>query len=127
MSDDGRPYPRCMTCRTLAAATLAVLLAGCSGSAGSPGPSTPSAPAADDAGPTRAAEAAAWPRVTPRRAGFDPGRLREAAQDAKRARSSCYVVVRDGRLVVEDYWRGGWAETPKPAFSVTKLTAIRPV
>ena len=109
-----------MTPRATAAAAvataLATLLTACSGSAGSPGPSATASPSATES----TAAAPTWERASPASAGFDPTRLREVAQEARRKRSSCYVVVRDGKLVVEDYWRGESPEQAKQAFSVTK-------
>lgn len=101
-----------------AAAALATLLSACSGSAGSPG-----AESRTTAGPTPTAtttDEPTWERATPAEAGFVPARLREVTREARQARSSCYVVVRDGELVVEDYWTDGSAEQAKQAFSVTK-------
>ncbi len=100
---------------TAAVAVAAAVLTACSGSAGSPGETPTSTPPASPS-----AAAPAWERATPASAGFDPARMREVVQEANRARSSCYAVVRDGELVVEDYWRGGSAEQAKQAFSVTK-------
>ncbi len=105
--------------RWVAAAALAVALTGCTDSAGSPGEAEGAAPGHDAVnGATQPAPE--WERATPSEAGFDPARLRTVEREARRARSSCFVVVRDGRLVVEDYWRGNTDAKPKNGFSVTK-------
>lgn len=99
-----------------ATAALTALLTACSGSAGSPGTEGTTIPSAS----ASATDEATWQRATPAQAGFVPARLREVTTEARRASSSCYVVVRDGHLVVEDYWRDGSPEGAKQAFSVTK-------
>lgn len=70
--------------------------------------------------PDPGASAFGWRSVSATRAGFDPARLRAVTREAGRQASSCFVVVRAGRLVVERYWRDGSATTPAPVFSVTK-------
>jgi CubicO group peptidase (beta-lactamase class C family) len=108
--------PRVTAAAAVATAALATLLTACSGSAGSPGPSATASPSAAETTPV----APTWERAAPASAGFAPARLREVTREARRKRSSCYAVVRDGQVVVEDYWRGGSAEQAKQAFSVTK-------
>ena len=107
-----------MSRRTWAALALTALLTGCTGTTEPSAEPTPGAPTRTDA--TTSAPAPTWDRVTPVEAGFDPGRLRDVVGEARRKQSSCFVVVRDGRLVTEEYWRGGSATQAKQGFSVTK-------
>jgi len=62
----------------------------------------------------------AWVRVTPEDAGFDTKKLNEVISETKALDSACMVVVKDGKLVVEKYWRGETPDTKRPAFSVKK-------
>ncbi|WP_183098116.1 serine hydrolase domain-containing protein, partial [Nocardioides pelophilus] len=95
------------------AAAATVLAAGCSG-AGAGGSGT--APVATQ----RAPEEFVWQSVGPGRAGLDPVALRTIARDARRAGSTCLLVVRDGRIAGEWYWRDGAADAAVAGFSVTK-------
>lgn len=61
-----------------------------------------------------------WTSVVPRRAGLDPGALQALARDARRAGSTCLLVVRDGRIAGEWYWHGGAERASVAGFSVTK-------
>lgn len=60
-----------------------------------------------------------WPTTTPVRAGLDPDRLDLLAREAQQRGSTCFAVVRDGRVVTERSWRGP-RTTPRQVFSVTK-------
>lgn len=63
-----------------------------------------------------------WPEAKPRQAGIKGPELRRQAQHARRARSSCFAVFRDGHLVGD--WNWGWhREAPRQVFSVTKSVA----
>ncbi|WP_194743391.1 serine hydrolase domain-containing protein [Thermaurantiacus tibetensis] len=65
------------------------------------------------------------PVAPPQAKGLDPGALAEAARVAEAARSSAFLVWRDGALVAERYFGGATAETPLVAKSLAKpLTAI---
>lgn len=84
---------------------------------------TPTAPAApsETASPTTSPKP--WATTSPAEAGFSPRRLATVVDEAETLGASCFVVVRDGRLVAEHYWRGGAATTAKAVFSVTKSVA----
>lgn len=60
-----------------------------------------------------------WDRVEPAEAGFDPQLLAEAEDVFEENNSTCFALVKDGRLVHEATWDLE-AETPQPVFSVTK-------
>lgn len=64
-----------------------------------------------------------WERMTPQEAGFDPKRFQRVIDETREHRSACLVVVKDGKLIVEKYWRGETPETSRPVFSVTKSVA----
>ena len=100
----------------LAAACLAgLLLVGCSGGEG-PGERD----TADPAGPSGPATGIdGWPTASPADLGFRPERLEQLAGEAKRLDSSCYAVVRKGRLVGDWNW-GIQRLVPREVFSVTK-------
>lgn len=103
-------------------ALVASLVVGCSGDSPGPGGEPPSSTlAASEEG--AAAEGSPWPTTTPRRAGFDEARLTRIARDARRERSTCLAVVRDGRLVREWNWHGLQPDEPREVFSVTKSVA----
>jgi CubicO group peptidase (beta-lactamase class C family) len=61
-----------------------------------------------------------WEKVSPASAGFDPATLDRIAARAKKGKSNCLVVVRDGKLVGEWYFRGTGPSTTQNVFSVTK-------
>ena len=102
----------------MAALALTAQLTGCTGTTEPSAQPTPSSPTRTDA--TTGAPAPEWDRVAPAEAGFDPGRLRDVVREARRKQSTCFVAVRDGRLVTEEYWRGGSATQANRGFSVTK-------
>lgn len=60
-----------------------------------------------------------WRTASPAAMGFRTARLTRLARQAKRLDSSCYAVVRNGRLVGEWNWGTGRA-APREVFSVTK-------
>lgn len=64
-----------------------------------------------------------WTRTSPADAGFDPAKLAEVITETDEHRSACFVVVKDGELVVEEYWRGETVESNRPVFSITKSVA----
>lgn len=60
-----------------------------------------------------------WATTTPAEAGFRAARLAELARDAKAQDSTCFAVVRHGKLVGDWNWGAG-RTTPREVFSVTK-------
>lgn len=59
------------------------------------------------------------PRDEPRSQGINPQQLKKAARVAKRKKSSCFVVLRRGKVVGE--WNFGVAsDAPREVFSITK-------
>lgn len=64
-----------------------------------------------------------WQKVAPASVGLDPARLAQVAAQARRGKSNCLVVVRDGKLAGEWYFRGTTANTTQDVFSVTKSFA----
>jgi CubicO group peptidase (beta-lactamase class C family) len=109
-----RPRPRPILIgvrRTLVASAAALLLVTAAG-ANAAAPSV-------DSGTT---EVDGWATVAPSAAGFDAGRLARLAREAGRDGSTCFAVVRDGRLVGD--WNWGVERTaPREVFSVTKSIA----
>ncbi|MBL7501739.1 serine hydrolase [Frankia sp. CNm7] len=82
---------------------------------------TPSA--LPSAGPAAAASqqpGAEWETVDPAKVGLDPAALAEIAKTAEQGKSNCLLVVRDGRIAGEWYFRGTDANTAQQVFSVTK-------
>lgn len=106
--------------RTVAALALCLGVVGCSTpGAGTSAVGGPTAGATSAAPSTSASGVDGWPTTTPAAAGFDPARLRRVARVAQRKDSSCFAVVRDGRLVRDWSW-GTDRTTPREVFSVTK-------
>jgi CubicO group peptidase (beta-lactamase class C family) len=68
-------------------------------------------------GPVPGAE---WETADPASLGFDPAKLDELATRAEASGSNCLVVVRDGKIVEEDYYRDKTAESAQEVFSATK-------
>jgi CubicO group peptidase (beta-lactamase class C family) len=99
---------------------LVAFATACSAGASGPGPDEPEPSAS---GSSTGAGSAPWPRTTPAAAGFDPQRLTTLAREARRESSTCFAVVRDGRLVADWSWRGTDADDPREVFSVTKSVA----
>jgi CubicO group peptidase (beta-lactamase class C family) len=60
------------------------------------------------------------PTAEPTDLGFDAQVLDELAAAAERAGSTCFLVARQGRIVLERYWNGGGADLDREVFSVTK-------
>lgn len=63
-----------------------------------------------------------WRTTTPADAGFRGKRLTALAREAKELDSSCYAVVRDGRLVRDWNWKTSRTQ-PREVYSVTKSVA----
>lgn len=100
-------------------ASLTVLVAACSETA-TPDPDAYRPAATAHAGSPLVFPAEQWERIDPRDGGFDPAALDALAAKAEEAGSACLVVTRDGRLVVDRYWRGTGPTSAREAFSVTK-------
>ncbi|MDX6600608.1 MAG: hypothetical protein QOE87_4495 [Gaiellales bacterium] len=66
---------------------------------------------------------AGWQTVTPAAAGLDAAKLAQIAARAKSGKSNCLVVVRDGKLAGEWYFRGTGPNTTQDVFSATKSVA----
>jgi CubicO group peptidase (beta-lactamase class C family) len=62
----------------------------------------------------------AWEKVAPAAVGLDAAKLDEIAAQARKGQSNCLVVVRDGKLAGEWYFRGARPSTMQDVFSVTK-------
>ncbi|MBZ5741170.1 serine hydrolase domain-containing protein [Nocardioides mangrovi] len=69
--------------------------------------------------PAGAATVDGWHTTTPAKAGFHPQRLAKVARQARSYDSTCFAVVRDGRLVRDWNW-GTDRTTHRQTFSVTK-------
>ncbi len=103
-------------------ALVAATLAGCSdepsndapAASGSP-TSAPASPAAPASEPPPAAESA-----DPASLGFKPQVLERLANEAEQAGSTCFLVARQGKVVLERYWNGGSPDLDQEVFSVTK-------
>lgn len=62
----------------------------------------------------------AWMRADPEDLGFDPEVLDEKVEQAGSTGSSCFALVRRGRLVGEWYWHATDPADARPVYSVTK-------
>jgi len=81
-----------------------------------------SAPRAGVAAATQA-PGTRWEKVRPAEVGLDAGRLGKIAVQAKRGKSNCLVVVRDGKLAGEWYFRGTGKNSTQNVYSMTKSFA----
>ncbi len=124
--------------RAAAAATIAlVLVAGaCSSGSdtatGGAAPATTAAPtgtsapttsgtsATSDAPAGRPVPGAEWDTADPASVGLDAAKLDELSAQAEAGGSNCLVVVREGKIVEEDYYSGTDAATPQEVWSATK-------
>jgi CubicO group peptidase (beta-lactamase class C family) len=61
-----------------------------------------------------------WPSVSPASAGLDPQRLDEIAAQAKKGKSNCLAVIRNGKLAREWYFRGTGPDSVQNIYSATK-------
>lgn len=104
-----------MTSRRAAAALLAAAVAASTAACTDDGTAVPERPST-----SQRADDFAWREVDPRRAGLEPDALRAIARDARRAGSTCLLVVRDGRIAGEWYWHDGAVDGSVAGFSVTK-------
>ncbi|WP_374456704.1 serine hydrolase domain-containing protein [Nocardioides sp.] len=63
-----------------------------------------------------------WPVRTPSSLGLRGGVLEAGAKEAKRLDSTCFAVVKDGKLAFEASWRME-RDVPREVFSITKSVA----
>jgi CubicO group peptidase (beta-lactamase class C family) len=66
---------------------------------------------------------AEWQKVTPASVGLDAARLEQIAAQARKGKSNCLVVVRDGKLAGEWYFNGTRPNTTQDVYSATKSIA----
>ncbi len=66
---------------------------------------------------------AAWQKVSPASVGLFPARLNQIAAQARKGKSNCLVVVRDGKLAGEWYFNGTGPNTTQDVYSATKSVA----
>ena len=79
---------------------------------------------ASSAGATAPAHpGASWQKVAPAAVGLDAAKLAQIAAQARQGKSNCLVVVRDGKLAGEWYFRGTGPDTTQDVFSATKSFA----
>jgi CubicO group peptidase (beta-lactamase class C family) len=64
-----------------------------------------------------------WQRVSPASVGLSAAKLNAIAAQARRGKSNCLVVVRDGKLAGEWYFNGTGPNTTQDVFSATKSFA----
>ena len=91
-----------------AAAVAALLALAVAASAGAATPPTPTA---------------AWQNVSPASVGLLPAKLEQIAAQARKGKSNCLVVVRDGKLAGEWYFNGTGPNTTQDVYSATKSVA----
>jgi CubicO group peptidase (beta-lactamase class C family) len=96
----GASYTGCVLLRL--AALLAAVLLGSAGSSAAPAPGF------------------TWQKAAPDAVGLDAKVLGRIAAQARRGKSNCLVVVRDGKIAGEWYFRGTGRTTAQEVFSVTK-------
>ncbi|WP_322919427.1 serine hydrolase domain-containing protein [Nocardioides renjunii] len=96
------------------AVLLALLLTAGSASTAASAVPAPAAPARD-----RAASVEGWPVGTPAALGLRGGALERGAARARRLGSTCFAVLRDGRLARDWNWQLD-REVPREVFSITK-------
>lgn len=74
---------------------------------------------ATSASPTAPRTIDGWPVRTPSSLGLRAGVLEAGAKEARRLDSTCFAVVRNGRLARDWNWRMG-RDVPREVFSITK-------
>jgi CubicO group peptidase (beta-lactamase class C family) len=102
------------------AALVALLAAACQGGAAASAPPAGSATASGSAGQAPHQPGPDWETVAPAAVGLDPTVLADLAKTAETGRSNCLLVVRDGKIAGEWYFRGTNANTEQDVFSATK-------
>jgi len=115
------PLTRARRLAPVVVVAVALVAAACSSGddEASEAPTTTASPPA----PTDAAAPPSWAPIAPADAGFDPAALDALLADAEAAGSACVVVVRDGRVVVDEAWPA--PTEPREVFSITKsLTSV---
>jgi CubicO group peptidase (beta-lactamase class C family) len=68
----------------------------------------------------RSIDSGGLPTAAPIELGFDARTLDRLADEASGLGSTCFLVSRQGKVVLARYWNGGGAESPQEVFSVTK-------
>ena len=112
------------TAFALASVVALVVGAACSGDDDSATGAASSSTAAPTTTTTSApVPGADWDVVAPETVGLDPAALQQVATTAETGKSNCLVVVRDGKIAGEWYFRGTNAETTQNVFSMTKSVA----
>ncbi len=110
--------------RQLAFVTGLVLAAATAAACSSGGDDSSRAPSSTRASSTTTAPSvvlgADWEKVAPAAVGLDAAKLDQIAQVAEAGKSKCLVVVRDGKLAGEWYFRGTNEHTSQDVFSMTK-------
>jgi CubicO group peptidase (beta-lactamase class C family) len=61
-----------------------------------------------------------WKKVAPAKVGLDARKLKKVASIARQGKSNCLVVVKDGKIAGEWYFRGTGKSTAQNVFSVSK-------
>lgn len=79
-----------------------------------------SAPGSGATSDPTAPAASPLPTASPEELGFEPKVLARLANEAKAAGSTCFLVMRDGKVAGEWYFHGGAPAKPQEVFSVTK-------
>ncbi len=105
---------------TIVVCLLAVACSDGDGNRGSDASSSSSSSSMPSSGPGASVPGAEWETVTPESVGLDGAKLEEIARVAEEGKSRCLVIVRDGKLAGEWYFRGSTPETAQNVFSVTK-------
>jgi CubicO group peptidase (beta-lactamase class C family) len=91
---------------------LAAALAACSSGSEAATPST--------SAPIAAVPGATWSTTTPHAVGLDGSKLDQIGQVAEQGKSNCLVVVRDGKIAHEQYFRGTNEASVQDIYSATK-------
>ena len=100
--------------RVACVALLATVLTACGSSA-----TTPPAPVDAVSAPSAAASVEGWPVRTPSSLGLRGRALTRGAAQARRLDSTCFAVLRNGKLAHESNW-GTARDVPREVFSITK-------
>ena len=104
---------------------LVLALVGCSGTSATAVPASTPIPTSEATTTTTTAPRPDTPppdfaAITPEAAGFDAAKLDSIKIDAEVAGSNCFLVLRDGHVVSESYWRGGGQSKPQEVWSMSK-------
>lgn len=100
---------------------LVLLAAGCTSAGDDARPSSgPTSSRTTDAAPSQARAPQALPTESPRAADLDADALARFVRAAEDAGSTCLLVLRDGAVVAEHYWRDAGPDDSREVFSVTK-------